>query len=219
MTTVALLEDEVDLREEIADFLTVRGHRVLQAGSLAEFAPLADQARIAVLDLMLPDGSGLDAARQLRARSGRTGIIMLSALGVLGDRVAGLQGGADHYLVKPFRLLELEAVIDALLRRVGREWIFEARRALLIDPAGLAIDLTDQEAVLVGLLARAGGSAVSRRQIVEALRQDWATYDLRRIDTLVSRLRARWQRKTGRELPLRTLHREGYEFAAMVEEG
>ena len=219
MTTVALLEDEVDLREEIADILTVRGHRVLQAGSLAEFAPLADQARIAVLDLMLPDGSGLDAARQLRARSGRTGIIMLSALGGLGDRVAGLQVGADHYLVKPFRLLELEAVIDALLRRVGREWIFEARRALLIDPAGLAIDLTDQEAVLVGLLARAGGGAVSRRQIVEALRQDWATYDLRRIDTLVSRLRARWQRKTGRELPLRTLHREGYEFAAMVEEG
>jgi DNA-binding response OmpR family regulator len=219
MTTVALLEDEVDLREEIADILTVRGHRVLQAGSLAEFAPLADQARVAVLDVMLPDGSGLDAARQLRARSGRTGIIMLSALGGLGDRVAGLQVGADHYLVKPFRLLELEAVIDALLRRVGREWIFEARRALLIDPAGLAIDLTDQEAVLVGLLARASGRAVSRRQIVEALRQDWATYDLRRIDTLVSRLRARWQRKTGRELPLRTLHREGYEFAAMVEEG
>ena len=219
MTTVALLEDEADLREEIADFLGARGHRVLQAGSLAEFAPLADQARIAVLDVMLADGSGLDAARQLRARSRRTGIIMLSALGGLGDRISGLQGGADHYLVKPFRLLELEAVIDALLRRVGREWIFEARRALLIDPAGLAIDLTDQEAVLVGLLARAGGGAVSRRQIVEALRQDWATYDLRRIDTLVSRLRARWQRKTGRELPLRTLHREGYEFAAMVEEG
>ena len=143
---------------------------------------------------------------------------MLSALGGLGDRVAGLQGGADHYLVKPFRLLELEAVIDALLRRVGREWVFEASRALLIDPAGLAIELTDQEAVLVGLLARAGGGAVSRRQIVEALRQDWATYDLRRIDTLVSRLRARWQRTTGQELPLRTLHREGYEFAAMVEE-
>ena len=218
MTTVALLEDETDLREEIADFLGARGHRVLQAGSLSEFAPLAGQARIAVLDVMLPDGSGLDAARQVRARSGRTGIIMLSALGSLGDRVSGLQGGADHYLVKPFRLLELEAVIDALLRRVGREWVFDASRTLLIDPDARALALTDQEAAFVGLLTRAAGGAVSRRQIVEALRQDWATYDLRRIDTLVSRLRARWQRTTGQELPLRTLHREGYEFAAMVEE-
>jgi len=219
MTTVALLEDEVDLREEVADFLTARGHRVLQAGSLAEFEPLAGQARIAVLDVMLPDGSGLEAARQVRARSGRTGIIMLSALGSLGDRVAGLQCGADHYLVKPFKLLELEAVIEALLRRVGREWVFDAGRALLVDPAARALALTDQEAVFVNLLARAGGRPVSRRQIVEALRQDWASYDLRRIDTLVSRLRARWQRSTGQELPLRTLHREGYEFAAVIEEG
>lgn len=218
MTTVVLLEDEVDLREEIADFLGARGHRVLQAGSLAEFGPLAACARIAVLDVMLPDGSGLDAARQLRAQSARTGIIMLTALGGLGDRVAGLSGGADHYLVKPFKLLELAAVIDALLRRVGREWVFERRRGLLIDPAGLALELTDQEAVFAGLLARAGGRPVSRRQIVEALRQDWATYDLRRLDALVSRLRARWQRKTARELPLRTLHREGYGFAEVIEE-
>jgi DNA-binding response OmpR family regulator len=55
--------------------------------------------------------------------------------------------------------------------------------------------------------------------VVEALGQDWASYDLRRLDTLVSRLRARWQRQTGRELPLRTLHREGYEFGELIEEG
>jgi DNA-binding response OmpR family regulator len=73
MTTIALLEDEADLREEVADFLESCGHRVLQAGSLAEFPPLLSQARIVILDVMLPDGSGFDAARLVRAASRRTG--------------------------------------------------------------------------------------------------------------------------------------------------
>jgi two-component system OmpR family response regulator len=219
MTTIALLEDEADLREEVADFLGSRGHRVLQAGSLAEFLPLASAARVAVLDVMLPDGSGFDALRQVRAFSPRTGVIMLTALGAASDRMAGLRQGADHYLVKPFGLLELDAVIEALLRRVGREWVFDAARATLLDPAGQIIELTDQEAVVLGLLARAPDHVVTRRQIVEALGQVWTHYDLRRLDTLVSRLRARWQRISGCELPLRTLHREGYEFTAMLEVG
>jgi DNA-binding response OmpR family regulator len=218
VTTIALLEDEIDLREELADFLEGRGHRVLQAGSLAEFAPLAARARVAVLDVMLSDGSGFTALEQVRQASRRSGVIMLTALGGAADRVAGLKRGADHYLVKPVGLLELEAVIDALLRRVGREWVFDVDRGTLLDPACDVIELTDQEAVLVGLLAQAGGNPVARRHIVEALGQEWLAYDLRRLDTLVSRLRARWLRKTGRELPLRTLHREGYEFAEFLEE-
>lgn len=217
VTTIALLEDEADLRGELADFLEMRGHRVLQAGSLAEFTPLVSSARVAVLDVMLPDGSGLTALQQIRQASRRTGVIMLTALGGAADRVAGLRRGADHYLVKPVGLLELEAVIEALLRRVGREWVFDAGRGTLLDPACEVIELTDQEAVVIGLLARADGRPITRRQIVDALGQSWAAYDLRRLDTLVSRMRARWLRKTGRELPLRTLHREGYEFAEVLE--
>lgn len=219
MTTIALLEDEVDLREEVADFLQSCGHRVLQAGSLEAFAPLVAQARIVVLDVMLPDGSGFDAIRQVRSVSRRTGIVMLTALGELHDRLAGLNGGADHYLVKPFRLLELEAVVETLLRRIGREWVFDARAATLVDPFGQDLALTDQEGVLLGLIARAKGHVVSRREVVEALGHEWSSYDLRRLDTLVSRLRSRWQRATGRELPLRTLHREGYGFGETIDEG
>lgn len=218
MTTIALLEDEADLRGELADFLEMRGHRVLQAGSLAEFAPLVARARVAVLDVMLPDGSGLTALQWVRQASRRTGVVVLTALGGAADRVAGLNRGADHYLLKPVGLLELEAVIEALLRRVGREWVFDAGCGTLLDPACEVIELTDQEAVVIGLLARSGGRAITRRQIVDALGQPWATYDLRRLDTLVSRMRARWLRKTGRELPLRTLHREGYEFAELLDE-
>lgn len=217
MPTIALLEDEDDLREEVADFLSHRGYQVLQAGSLATFAPLAAAARVAVLDVMLPDGTGFDAVRLIRQHSSRTGIVMLTALGTLDDRLKGLGAGADHYLVKPFRLLELQAVIDALLRRIGRDWVFDLRKGTLTSPAGHSAELSAAEATFVQLLAGSGGSPVGRRQIVEALGQDWASYDLRRLDTLVSRLRARWQHKTGLELPLKTLHREGYAFGEPIE--
>jgi two-component system OmpR family response regulator len=218
MTTIALLEDEADLREEVADFLESCGHRVLQAGSLAEFPPLLSQARIVILDVMLPDGSGFDAVRQIRSASCRTGIVMLTALGELQDRLAGFNEGADHYLVKPFRLLELEAVIESLLRRIGREWVFDPRSATLVDPLGHSLSLTDQEAAFVGTLTRARGAVISRREVVDALGQDWSSYDLRRLDTLVSRLRSRWQRSCGRDLPLRTLHREGYGFGETIDQ-
>jgi DNA-binding response OmpR family regulator len=217
MPTILLLEDELALREEVADFLCNRGHRVLQAGTLADFVPLVPQARICLLDLMLPDGSGLDAARMVREQSSQVGIIMLTARGQLEDRLEGLRYGADHYLVKPFGLLELGAIIDALLRRVGIEWMLDANAGRLSDPEGRSMNLTPQEMTLVRRLCEAGAEPVSKRQLVEALGQDWSSYDLRRLDTLVSRLRLRWRREAGRELPLKTLHREGYGFLGVIE--
>jgi DNA-binding response OmpR family regulator len=217
MPTIVLLEDEFALREELADFLFNRGHRVLQAGTVVEFLPLVPQARICLLDLMLPDGSGLDAARMVREQSSQVGIIMLTARGQLEDRLEGLRYGADHYLVKPFGLLELGAIIDALLRRVGSEWILDASAGRLSDPEGRSMNLTPQEMTLVRRLCEAGAEPVSKRQLVEALGQDWSSYDLRRLDTLVSRLRSRWRREVGRELPLKTLRREGYGFLGVIE--
>lgn len=217
MPTILLLEDELALREEVADFLCSRGHRVLQAGSLAEFEPLVPQARICLLDLMLPDGTGLDAARMVREQSSQVGIIMLTARGQLQDRLEGLRCGSDHYLVKPFGLLELGAIIDVLLRRVGREWILDANSGRLSDPEGRSMSLTPQEMSLVRRLCEAGAEPISKRQLVEALGHDWYSYDLRRLDTLVSRLRSRWRREVGRELPLKTLHREGYGFLGVIE--
>jgi DNA-binding response OmpR family regulator len=217
MPTIVLLEDEFALREELADFLFNRGHRVLQAGTVVEFLPLVPQARIFILDMMLPDGTGLEAARLVREQSPQAGIIMLTARGQLQDRIEGLRCGADHYLVKPFSLLELGAIIDALLRRVGSEWILDVSSGRLSDPEGRSMNLTPQEMTLVRRLCEAGAEPVSKRQLVEALGQDWSSYDLRRLDTLVSRLRLRWRREVGRELPLKTLHREGYGFLGVIE--
>ncbi len=217
MTTIALLEDEVTLREEIADFLTSRGHRVRQAGTLAEFAQVVQGARLLILDVVLPDGTGHDAMRMARSLQKQLGIVMLTARGTLADRLEGFAGGADHYLVKPVDLLELAAVVDAVLRRIGADWVYRESSSELVDPQGRRFTLTRQECVLFREVAGVGaGTVVPRRQIVEALGGQWASYDLRRLDTMVSRLRSRWRQLNGDELPLRTLHREGYSFGAVI---
>lgn len=214
---MVLLEDEVAFREEVASFLTDRGHRVSQAGSLADFRVALEQTDIGVLDVMLPDGDGFEAMARLREVSPRAGIIMLTARGSVEDRLHGLQGGADHYLVKPFRLVELAAIIDALDRRVGRHWRLETVGVQLIDPEGHALGLTGGELGLLRTLAEAPQQTATRRRIVEAMGYDWLEYDNRRLDTLVSRLRARWRQHTGSELPLRTRYADGYTFGALLE--
>jgi len=217
MANITLLEDEVLLRKELAAFLEKRGHQVSQAGTLAEFWPLQAVTDIAILDLMLPDGSGLDAASRLRQQFPRIGIIMLTALGTTQDKLAGLVGGADHYLVKPFRLVELAAIIDALLRRLGSGWRLDVQRRQLIGPDGGACILTVPEMTLFNLFCAHPGQIVSQRSLVEALGHDWMDYDRRRLDKLLSRLRHRWLLECGQELPLRTEHRHGYSFAATIQ--
>ena len=217
MVNIVLLEDEVALREEVASFLEGRGYRVGQAGTLGEFDALMSRAQVAILDVNLPDGSGFDAAKRLREMSARVGIIMLTARSGTDDRIAGLSGGADHYLTKPFSLLELGAVIDAILRRVGQGWRLDAHRHVLVSPEGVELELGPQEMVLFERLAALSGRVLGKRDLVEAMGFDWLDYDLRRLDTLISRLRHRWRDASGSALPLKTEHREGYSFGAIIE--
>lgn len=216
MANVVLLEDESDLREEVAAFLEKRGWDVAQAGSLAEFRPLMTRAEIAVIDVTLPDGSGFDAAAELRRQDAGCGIVMLTACGTTQDKLKGLYGGADHYLVKPVKLLELAAIMDALRRRVVSGWRYVKQERRLLSPDGADMTLSSHETVLLELLAGHSGQVISRRLIVQAFSYDWLDYDQRRLDTLVSRLRRRWKSTTGTELPLKTEHREGYSFTAPI---
>lgn len=217
MARIALLEDETLLRKELAAFLSKRGHEVAQAGTLAEFWPLMPQVDIAILDLMLPDGSGEEVARRLRLEHPRVGILMLTARGAIQNRLQGLDAGADHYLVKPFRLVELAAIIDALLRRLGVGWRLDGQRRLLIAPDGFSSALSVAEMTLFNLLCGHPGEVVTQRTLVEALGFDWLDYDRRRLDKLVSRLRHRWQEESGQELPLKTEYRHGYSFGALIQ--
>ncbi|WP_295404735.1 response regulator [uncultured Thiocystis sp.] len=127
MTRILLLEDDWILREELALFLVELGYEVLEAGTLAEFAPLIPGAALAIIDINLPDGDGFDALACLRAQRPGAGAIMLTARGALEDRVRGLTEGADHYLVKPICLVELAAIVQALLRRVAPGWRLHLR--------------------------------------------------------------------------------------------
>ena len=217
MARIALLEDEILLRKELAAFLSKRDHEVAQAGTLAEFWPLMPQVDIAILDLMLPDGSGEEVARRLRQEHPRVGILMRTARGAIQDRLQGLDAGADHYLVKPFRLVELAAIIDALLRRLGTGWRLDGQRRLLIAPDGFSSALSVAEMTLFNLLCGHPGEVVTQRTLVEALGFDWLDYDRRRLDKLVSRLRHRWQEESGQELPLKTEYRHGYSFGALIQ--
>lgn len=213
---ILLVEDEAELREELARFLLRSGHQVWQAGSMAEFSALQVASDIAILDVGLPDGTGLDVAHLIRRESPRTGIIMLTARSSTQDMLSGLNGGADHYLVKPFRLLELDAIINALYRRIGGDWCLNLRTRQLLSPQGLHISLSLAELLLFQQLAAAGLQILNRKNLVEALGFNWLDFDMRRLDTMISRLRKRWADETGTALPLKTEHGKGYSFLATI---
>ena len=211
---ILLLEDEVFLREEVAYYLEASGHEVLQAGSIEEFWPLSGQAHIAILDIQLPDGSGFDVMTALRSRSPHIGIIMMTAQGSAQWRLSGLEGGADHYMVKPVNLRELGATIQALSRRLTPGWNLSQHNHELITPDGHHFALNTAEYALLLVICQSPGLTAEKRAIVEAMGHDWRSYDLRRLDTLTSRLRQRWAATVSEiDLPLRTERNIGYRFS------
>lgn len=216
MSTLVLLEDEIELREEVATFLEKRGWQVTQVGTVAQFLPCMTQAKIAIIDVMLPDGNGFEAAAQFRQQCPGRGIIMLTARGATADKLQGLYGGADHYLVKPVKLLELVAVIDALSRRIPSGWRLLILQRQLLAPDGASLALSELEMTLCHLFVQSPGQTATRRAIAEAFGHDWHDFDQRRLDTLISRLRQRWRSVADTELPLKTAHREGYSFTASL---
>ena len=215
MCRVALLEDDADLRGHMARYLTLHGgHDVVQAGTLAAFMPLINQLQIAVLDLHLPDGDGMEALLRVRREAPRAGVIVLTARGALDDRLTGLAKGADQYFVKPQRLPELHAHLAALARRLGfGGWAVDALRRELVSPGEQLLALNETEVDFLATLAKAPGQIIPRKEVVAALGHNWRDYDMRRLDQLVSRLRRRWRVTHGQHLPLRTEHGKGYWFA------
>jgi two-component system response regulator MprA len=121
-TSVLVVDDEVAVREALRRALSLEGYDVSVAtdgdGALRAISALGPPNAI-VLDVLMPGTSGLDVARRLRADGNHTPILMLTARDAVADRVAGLDAGADDYLVKPFALDELLARLRALLRRTG----------------------------------------------------------------------------------------------------
>lgn len=120
MSAILIVEDEADLREMLAESLEQAGHTIYTAATVSEARKQLEQYQpdLVLLDWMLPDTSGLNWLRQIRRidRFRALPVIMLTARGEVGDRVAGLDSGADDYIVKPFSLKELQARIRSQLR-------------------------------------------------------------------------------------------------------
>ena len=173
---VLVIEDELPMRRYLRSTLQSHGYKVEEAITVEEGR---EQARrlspdIVLLDLGLPDGDGLDLARELRAWS-QVPIIILSVRSREVEKIEALNAGADDYLTKPFSVGELLARIQVVMRRVGntgsqpsyqvRDLVvdFDRRQVML---AGNAIDLTPTEFDLLGVLVQNAGKVVTQRQLI-----------------------------------------------------
>ncbi len=218
---VLVVEDEAPLREAMVTFLNMDGLRAEGVGSLhaATLWRSKHVMDLMVLDLGLPDG---DALQWLEANPvGKAGLVICSARGHPQERIAGMQSGADAYLVKPVQLEELSLLVQKLLKRLltpaGTTWTLDKINWTLAAPSGRALKLTHSEAQVIQMLAHSPGAAVSKNDIVIALGHQPATYDMRRMEILIRRLRNKAKEQLGTELPLETAHRLGYAFTAPVE--
>jgi len=214
-----LIEDNAALAELISEGLGARGFAVDRCGTYREALAaysLVDYD-LMVVDRGLPDGDGLDFVRQLRRESRSTPVLILTARGGLDDRLSGLDGGADDYLVKPFELAELAARCRALLRRPGTSLAAELQLGnVVLDPATRAvtvdarrIEIPPREIALLELLLRRAGQVVLRAQLEASLYSMGDDVTPNALETAVSRLRKRLT-AAGASVTVRTAHGLGY---------
>ena len=219
MLPLIVLEDEPILRQELKEFLGSLGYAPSCAANLREFDQQFDPQlhRIALIDIGLPDGNGLQLIGRLRRQGHQLGIIVFTARGGANDRIDGLEIGADHYLSKGCDLDELAATLSALARRLNQhygevQWLLNVPSRQLLAPDKAPLSLTEQETLLLHCLMRHSGDHVTRRQLVEALGMNYLDYDPQRLDTLMSRLRRKVQAHAGQALPVKTSRNQGYCF-------
>ncbi|WP_312793766.1 response regulator transcription factor [Tianweitania sp.] len=196
---VLLIEDDPTIGSAVRDHAASQGHAVDWATTLAEAGAFVDVVdfELILLDLQLPDGSGVSYLKNLRGRGNMTPVIVLTARDQISDRIEGLNAGADDYLVKPFNLGELTARIHAVARRYGQrvspilrlgDVEVEPAERRLTGPDG-AIDLSSREWAVLDCLLRHPGTIVSKSRIEDALYAFGSEVQSNTVEVYVSRLR------------------------------
>ncbi|WP_030481789.1 response regulator transcription factor [Lentzea albidocapillata] len=221
MAMVLLVEDDPSVREGLGLALRRQGHDVRAAGTGEEGVEKLRESRpdIVVLDIMLPGIDGFETCRRMRTHA-EVPIIMLTARGDDFDVVAGLEAGADDYVVKPVEPRVLEARIRAVLRRtVAEPSSIERHGSLVIDRAGLQVlkndvkvALTPTELKLLLELSRTPGRVLTRQQILEAVWEHDYLGDSRLVDACVQRLRAKIEDVPSDPGHVHTVRGFGYRF-------
>jgi DNA-binding response OmpR family regulator len=224
--TILVVEDETTLRETLVDALEVEGFRVVAAGdgraALDRFR--AEQPDLVLLDLMLPELSGIEVCRIIRAESG-VPIVMLTAKDSELDKVVGLELGADDYVTKPFSLRELSARIRALFRRSEQVTATDAA-APIVDLGSVQVDLAGHRLLrdgtalpikpkafeLLAFLLRHPGQAFTRDQLLEHVwGYDYAG-ETRTVDVHVHWLRSTLEEDAAAPKFIHTVRGVGYVF-------
>jgi len=224
---ILLIEDNKRFSASLAKSLEEDGHSVDAAfdGPEGEYRGAAAAYDLIILDVMLPGKDGFAVCRSLRARKVTAPILMLTARNAVDDRVQGLDGGADDYLVKPFELAELRARMRALLRRGASDRSAQLRVAdLVMDPAahtvsrgGREIDLTAREFSLLEYFMRNPGRLITREMAEGRL---WNQDDIvasNVVDVYVRRLRVKIDEGFSPRL-LETLRGSGYRLRSPEED-
>jgi two-component system OmpR family response regulator len=214
-----VVEDETKLAALLRRGLREEDYAVDVAGTAEDALWMGSETPYdaVILDVMLPDGSGFDVVRRLRAAKCWSPVIMLTAKDAVADRVAGLDGGADDYLTKPFSFDELLARIRALLRRGAKERpAVISAGPLALDPAarrvsvrGRPIELTSREFTLFEFLLRHRGTVLSRTQIREHVWDVSFDGDSNIVDVYIRYLREKIDRAFGLDL-IETVRGAGY---------
>jgi len=229
---ILVVDDDPEIRKLLARYVEGQGFRVLLAASCRELRDqlAAHHVDLVVLDVMLPDGSGLDMCRDLRAERSNVPIILLTALKEDVDRIIGLEIGADDYLGKPFNPRELIARVRAVLRRRGEAplptseakayrfggFTADPQTRQVVGPDGGDIELTGGEFDLLKTFLDRPGRVLSRDQLLDLTRgHDGDGFD-RSIDVLVSRLRRKLGDGGATKL-LKTVRNGGYQLAVKVD--
>jgi DNA-binding response OmpR family regulator len=223
---ILVVEDELLMRRTLQDLLQHEGFSVSTVGSIAEAMGEVNRRAwdLILLDLILPDGDGMDACGRIRERH-RMPIVILSTRRQLEDRVAGLETGADDYIVKPFEPAEMIARVRAQLRRAqqlsssdGQDIVHAGR--LTLDPAmqdalidGGPVGLTQKEFQLLHFLAVRSGKAVSRDTLIDHL---WSEDELgsdKNVAVYIRRIRQKIEKDPDEPEILLTVRGFGYRVA------
>jgi len=222
---VIIVEDDIELRDSLADYLGTCGNDVTGVGSAIELYQMIAQTTydVAVVDVNLPHYDGFSIAAYLAEKTS-SAIILITVRGTVDDRVHGYNSGADLYMVKPVDCEELAAAIDALARKRRRQrdgvreisakgWCLDRTQFSLLAPSGGSVILTRKELQFLEVLAARPGAIVTRLDMLVRLGYDIADAESRALDVAISRLRGKVQAECATTLPLQTVQNAGYVFS------
>ncbi|MBU3646400.1 MAG: response regulator transcription factor [Candidatus Nanopelagicaceae bacterium] len=225
MTKILIVEDEASFSEALEFLLGKEGFSIVTAATGAEALRKFEQGGIdlVLLDLMIPEVSGIEVCRQIRAKS-KIPIIMLTAKDSEVDKVVGLEIGADDYVTKPYSSRELVARIRAVLRRNGNDEVESSSGVLTVSGVkmdvdrhqvsvnGIPVSLPLKEFELLEFLMRNAGRVLTRMQLIDRVWGSDYVGDTKTLDVHIKRLRAKIETDPANPTLIQTVRGLGYKM-------